>query len=311
MGKAPEASSAGFSGLVHVDAAGMILHFAGRGAETAIQALVTDPEWVAQMRARRIARLRLNDDDLALLYYPLNDGFALFIHEGDTPALYDFLASVDFAFDILEHLVSDPFDAMTVVDDKARLRYISPIHADFFGLKPGEGLGKSVLQVIENTRLHKVVESGKAEVGQLQQMRGSTRVVTRTPIHHKDGTIAGAIGRVMFSGPGQLHTLNSRINSLESEVEFYRREADALRRQDYGVGAIIGQSEPIETLKTRIAQVSPMNVPVLITGESGVGKELVAQAIHRLSQRREGRHVIVNAAALPASLVERDRKSVV
>jgi transcriptional regulator with PAS, ATPase and Fis domain len=57
-------------------------------------------------------------------------------------------------------------------------------------------------------------------------------------------------------------------------------------------------------LKKDIVRVAPLDVPVLVVGESGVGKELVAQAIHKLSPRRMNAMVMINAAALPASLVE-------
>ncbi|MBP0440054.1 sigma 54-interacting transcriptional regulator [Tianweitania sediminis] len=157
--------------------------------------------------------------------------------------------------------------------------------------------------MIENTRLHTIVQSGKAEVGHIQKMQGNDRVVSRTPIF-RDGRVVGAIGRVMFKGPRQLDELNQRINSLENEVAFYKREAEAMRRQDYSLDSIIGQSSQMIHLKKDIVRVAPLDVPVLIVGESGVGKELVAQAIHRLSARRMKTMVMINAAALPATLVE-------
>jgi len=291
------------AGVIFVENGGDISFHSGVGSELAIRSLVTRNDWITEMRDRRITSLTFNGEKLILVCYPTHEGFAVLIHTSDFPAFYSFVASVNFAFDIFNHLLSDPYDAMTVVDEKAKLRYISPIHERFFDLKQGEGYGKDVRKVIENTRLDQVVKAGKTEVGHLQHMKGSRRVVTRTPIMRKD-RIVGAIGRVMFSGPSQLEEMNRKINTLESEVEFYKREAKALRRHDYGVTDIIGASAVIDTLKQKIIQIAPMDVPVLIQGESGAGKELVAQAIHQLSPRRNKPHVIVNAAALPASLVE-------
>ena len=67
---------------------------------------------------------------------------------------------------------------------------------------------------------------------------------------------------------------------------------------------IIGVSDAIRQLKSDISKVAPMDVPVLIAGESGTGKELAAHAIHALSFRSKNPMTLVNAAALPSSLVE-------
>ncbi|MBW1975803.1 MAG: sigma-54-dependent Fis family transcriptional regulator [Deltaproteobacteria bacterium] len=67
---------------------------------------------------------------------------------------------------------------------------------------------------------------------------------------------------------------------------------------------IIGNSEAICRVRRLIAQVAPTGATVLITGSSGTGKELVAQAIHRLSPRRNKRFISINCAAIPESVLE-------
>lgn len=67
---------------------------------------------------------------------------------------------------------------------------------------------------------------------------------------------------------------------------------------------IIGRSRTIRRLKKRIRRFSKVDFPLLITGESGSGKELVARAVHSLSRRAPGPFVAVNCAALPESLLE-------
>ncbi|RYE65160.1 MAG: AAA family ATPase, partial [Oxalobacteraceae bacterium] len=157
--------------------------------------------------------------------------------------------------------------------------------------------------VIENTRLHEVVRTGKAEIGKLQEMGGVTRVVARIPLTDGRKTV-GALGRVMFKGPDTLVELSKEVVKLRSEVEFYRSELTGLKRRTFGLDKIIGNSDAIRQLKADITKVAPLSVPVLIIGESGTGKELAAHAIHALSRRSQNPMVFVNAAALPASLVE-------
>lgn len=218
-------------------------------------------------------------------------------------ALFDFIATVDIAFDILHHFVTNPYEGITVVDKEAILRYISPVHERFFGFKPGGAVGQKVQDVIENTHLQDVVRTGKAEIGQVQQMRNTSRVVNRIPIT-RDGEVIGAIGRVLFRAPEEVHELSRQISSLRAEVNYYEKELTRLRHRTFGLDEIVGESEPIMKLKAEIRKVAPLDVPVFITGESGTGKELVAHAIHNLSRRSDKAMVVVNCGALPGSLVE-------
>jgi DNA-binding NtrC family response regulator len=78
-------------------------------------------------------------------------------------------------------------------------------------------------------------------------------------------------------------------------------EAPALNQ---GTSDILGQAESIQQIKATIAQIAPTPVSVLITGESGTGKDLVAQAIHQGSPRKNGRFLNVNCGAIPESLLE-------
>ena len=291
------------SGAIFFDPEERIQWAIGVGKNAALQSRVQARDCLSELRRRRLLPLSYNGREFIVLWAAIDSGELLLITEAPGAAAFEFITTVDFAYDILNHLVSDPFDAMTVVDADAKVAYISPVHERFFGHEHGEAIGKPVQEVIENTRLHEVVRSGKSEVGIIQHMRGASRIVNRTPIFRGDKLI-GAIGRIMFKGPEQLDALSRRINALESEVEFYKREAEALRRRDYGIDAIIGESTAMQRLKQDVIRVAPLDVGVLITGESGSGKELVAQALHRLSPRRDKQLVMVNAAALPASLVE-------
>src|SRR4030042_1031302 len=77
-----------------------------------------------------------------------------------------------------------------------------------------------------------------------------------------------------------------------------------LRQQTAPVREIIGESDPIRKLREQLRIVAPTNASVLISGENGSGKELVARAIHALSRRAYKSFVEVNCAALPEELIE-------
>jgi transcriptional regulator with PAS, ATPase and Fis domain len=236
---------------------------------------------------------------------PTEDATALVAMQREgRDSLFEFAGSVEFASDILAHFLTNPFEALVVVDKEGILRYLSPVHERFFSVKPGSGVGRHVTDLIENSRLHHIVETGKAEVGLLLEMRGVIRVVSRHPIRNQRGETVGAIGQVMFKGPEQLQALSAELSKLKTEVAYYRRELSDLRNRTYGLEQMVGDSPAMQRLKEQIIKVAPLDVPVLLTGESGTGKELAAHAIHKLSSRRDATMVMVNAAALPATLVE-------
>jgi PAS domain S-box-containing protein len=91
-----------------------------------------------------------------------------------------------------------------------------------------------------------------------------------------------------------------RIQSLTVEAEYLREEIKALQNHD----EVLGQSEPIRRVLRDVAQVAGTDATVLILGETGTGKELIARAIHTASRRREHPLIKVNCAAIPAGLIE-------
>ena len=244
------------------------------------------------------------EQKMVVTYRALNDSIVFFVQPVEAQStLFDLIASVDFADAIFNHLVESPYLSMIVVDDQARVRFIPPVHEKFFGIPHGDAVGRPVTEVIENTRLHEVVRNGKAEIGKLQDVGGQTRVVSRIPIE-RNGKTLGAIGHVMFKGPETVHRLSQEVAKLRSEVEYYRHELSGIKNRADDLSQIVGDSEAIRQLKSDIAKVAPLHVPVLIVGESGTGKELAAHAIHALSTRSKNRMIFVNAAALPGGLVE-------
>lgn len=282
------------------------LFASGSGADTAVQAALAE-KWRA--RAHQAISPLFTLENLSVPMTALFHGFEgtacfLLCQLGQGDPLYEFVSSVDFAADILRHFVTNPYEAMVVVDDQAKIRYISPVHERFFGVSRGEVIGRPADEVIENTRLNTVLRTQRAEIGQVQRMRNTSRVVNRTPILNSEEQLVGAIGQVMFKSPAALETLSREIRRLRQELSFYERELPRLRGQAQGLDAIIGRSDAIHKLKEQIRKVAPLNVSVLLVGESGVGKDLVAHAIHQTSSRAHRDMVLINAAAIPPNLVE-------
>jgi len=102
----------------------------------------------------------------------------------------------------------------------------------------------------------------------------------------------------------ELQTALSEIKLLKDQLEtenlFFRKEMRRRHTFDY----ILGQSDGLKYVLYRAEQVAPTDTTVLILGETGTGKELIALAIHNMSQRKDRPLITVNCAALPANLIE-------
>jgi formate hydrogenlyase transcriptional activator len=98
----------------------------------------------------------------------------------------------------------------------------------------------------------------------------------------------------------QLEEIQTLKQQLETENIYLRQEINLLHTHE----EIVGQSKALRKVLKQVEQVAPTNSVVLLQGETGTGKELIARAIHNLSKRKDRVMVVVNCASLPAALVE-------
>ncbi len=101
-------------------------------------------------------------------------------------------------------------------------------------------------------------------------------------------------------------SIDNVIVTINNALNFRRLEEENryLRRRIIEKHSISGNSKPVQYLKKQIAAVAPTNSWVLIRGENGTGKELVARTVHQLSLRAENQFVEINCAAIPEQLIE-------
>ncbi len=191
-----------------------------------------------------------------------------------------------------------------VVDAEGIVTFYSRSYERFLGIPRSQVLGRHVTEVIENTRMHIVVQTGEPEIGWKQKIQGQNMVVQRVPIRDASGKTIGAVGQVMFRDVAEITELAQKLNLLESKLEFYERELEHLRSSKYTFDHIIGTSQAIEEAKRLAQKAAEGNSTVLLLGESGVGKELFAHAIHHASPRRSKAFVRINCSSIPRELME-------
>lgn len=204
---------------------------------------------------------------------------------------------------LLDTMLSAEEERIIIVDKDGYVERLSTAYAEFLGVRPENVIGVHVSQVVENTRMDEVIKTGTPEIGAFQEIKGEKMIASRIPIF-KDGQIAGAFGRVLFRNTGELRTLYDKMNSMEQELNLYKKTFGKINTARYDVGDIIGSCDLMRDLKETVRKVAKTNSNVLILGESGTGKELFAHSIHKSSMRKNAPFICVNCSAIPKELIE-------
>ncbi|MDD2420558.1 MAG: sigma 54-interacting transcriptional regulator [Heliobacteriaceae bacterium] len=198
----------------------------------------------------------------------------------------------------LEMVLEDAYDGIMVVNATGIITMVNRAYCKFLGFEEHQLLGKPVASVVENTRLHIVLGTGKPEVGELQRTGRQAFVAMRVPII-KDGKITGAMGKIMFKNIRELNILARKVNALKNELAYYKDELQKFRGARYNLEAFVGNSRAVQNLKETVKRVARTDSPILIRGEPGTGKQLLAHALHIESARKNGPFIQVNCAGLP------------
>jgi PAS domain S-box-containing protein len=205
------------------------------------------------------------------------------------------------SLDVMKDILDNAYQGIVLVNEDAKI--IKWNYEKLFGIKEEDVLGKSVEDVIENTRLHKVVKTGNKELYDIQRIQGHDMIASRTPII-RDGHVIGAVGTVLFKDVKEVKDLARKIKVLENTVNIYKNEIGKMYCANYTFDHIIGQSVKMLKIKEIALKAANSSSTILIEGESGTGKEYFAHAIHDASFRRKAPFVRINCAAIPHELLE-------
>jgi transcriptional regulator with PAS, ATPase and Fis domain len=198
----------------------------------------------------------------------------------------------------LEHV-----PGLLVIDMDGLVVYMNDQCADYLKVDKNKSLGKHIIDVFPDTQMLEGLKYNDTRI-----VFYSSKVGIGISVHvplFMNGEKVGLLEYDVIQGSEFLYDFADQYRQfLDKEFKYLSREITNLPGTKYTINNIIGNSDPILNLREQIAMAAHTSSSVLITGETGTGKELVAHSIHNLSNRRNNPFIRINASALPESLAE-------
>ena len=202
----------------------------------------------------------------------------------------------------LRFFLRNPYESLVIMNKEGKLEFMDRGSEKFFGLSEGGAMGRDIRELVPDSDLPRVVETGIPYIGKVVNVKGLRRIGSTYPLI-KDGEVIGAIGCLFFRSLEEVERINSEIGRLKKEVKLLRTTQKHQHRAFYTFDNIIGASTAIKDAIEMAKKIAQIEADVLISGESGTGKELFAHAIHNFINPASP-FVRVNSPAIPFELAE-------
>jgi len=201
----------------------------------------------------------------------------------------------------LANVLESIHDAVLVVNAEGTIVYINPAYERELNTKFHRVVGKKLLKFATDSMIMKVLNTGQAIIEQPHRIAavGIDIVVSSTPIFKKD-VLIGAVS--IFKNVTEIKRMSEELAKMEHLADYLREQLDIKTVE--GFKNIIGSNKGFRDMISRAIKASLSEVTVLILGETGTGKDLIAKAIHDSSKRKKGPFIEINCAAIPENLLE-------
>lgn len=190
----------------------------------------------------------------------------------------------------LQAVINTVHDGIVGTDENGRISVFNPVAEEMLGVRAGAVLGRDVTAVEELDFLHR--EKPRDSPEELHKIGGRRIVTNVTGVEYADGR------------NGNVYSLKdvSEIRRLEESVRRKLKDENTLAR--YTFANFAGTGKAVRASLETAARIARSEAAILLEGETGTGKELIAHGIHNESSRRNGPFIAVNFSAITESLLE-------
>ena len=218
----------------------------------------------------------------------------------------DSLQRRNIIFDTMMNILNDGF---LVVGKDGTIQDINASYCDYFGVSREQIIGIPVTSLIKNTKMIEIMEKDLTEIDAIheffvgQTASGERKVaVTRLPVKLENGEVFGSVALVKFSR--YTNKLVQSLQEMGDEIDYYRKELIRHSIKQYTFDALPTSNQAYRQAKLLAERFAKSDLPILLRGETGVGKEVFANAIHNASSRNRGPFICINCTSIPADLLE-------
>ena len=208
----------------------------------------------------------------------------------------------------LEAILESFYDGIGIIAEDGTLLRVNTSYERITGLsKHDNGVGRNVRELQDDGTVSQAVAllvlNQKKPVTIKQRIKtGKEILITGSPVFNEEGEIFRVVCNIRDMT--ELNLLRERVESTEQQNIRYAHEIKELRTKLWRHDEFVFRSAIMEKVFKLIVRVAHVNSHILITGESGVGKEIVATLIHELSPRVDGPFLQINCGAIPENLLE-------
>lgn len=193
------------------------------------------------------------------------------------------------------------YDGVLIVDRDGIVQYVNPSYTRITKVVYEEIVNKHLEEVRPGARLTWVIQSGKKLLGIPRKVNDIEYLVNMVPIFDGENIIGGIS---ILNEITDIYKLTEELNKSNTIIKNLEKQMQSMGRAKYSFDDLICHDKNSMETKKMAKRIANKDVNVLVTGDSGTGKELYANSIHNASNRGNGPFIAVNCATFDSNLLE-------